>query len=399
MYTHAELNIDRLLRDVESRLAAMEGAAGRDEGLRLEVMDALREAIARERRGLDPFLHSGEGARAPPERRAAARRPRGHPRLRAPGRGARRGAEAARPGGARGLLLVAVAEPGTGLRVAAVGGGEAARLVGALLADSRLDAAGESAGRCACATPRPRGRWRSPARRPCARGWRFPSSSRGTSWGCWSPAAWPSTPSPTRSCCGPRRWPSGRRRRCASVQLQDQVRRYATLLEQVVEVDQRVFRGRGPRRARPRDPRGGVPHRGLPRGVARPADAAGAGGGRELGRRLGRGRRARRRPRTWPRRRRAACPPPGMLDVAESLGHGAARRAGLPRARSRRPRAHVGCLAAARPRTGSPRRTGSWRPTPRARPPPSATPRCTTAGRETAGVAGSAPRDALLPPM
>ena len=30
------------------------------------------------------------------------------------------------------------------------------------------------------------------------------------------------------------------------VQLQDQVRRYATLLEQVVEVDQRVFRGEGP---------------------------------------------------------------------------------------------------------------------------------------------------------
>jgi len=43
------LNIDRLLRDIEGRLAAWA-----EEPQRLEVMDVLREAFARERRSLDP---------------------------------------------------------------------------------------------------------------------------------------------------------------------------------------------------------------------------------------------------------------------------------------------------------------------------------------------------------
>ena len=143
LYTHAELNIDRILRDVEGRLAAQEGAAGRDESLRHEVMDALREAIARERRGLDPSF-TVELER---ERRQTAE--------------SLRGALEAIHGSVRpdealdevlkqlgrvvhaDFSLVAVAEPGTGLRVAAVGGPESARLVGAILTDPRLDAAGE----------------------------------------------------------------------------------------------------------------------------------------------------------------------------------------------------------------------------------------------------------------
>jgi len=52
------LNIDRLLRDVESRLADW------DEPERLELMDVLREAFARERRSLDPsFTVERERAR------------------------------------------------------------------------------------------------------------------------------------------------------------------------------------------------------------------------------------------------------------------------------------------------------------------------------------------------
>ena len=45
MYTSSKLNIDRLLHDVEGRLAALAGEVGWDEARRREVMDALREAF------------------------------------------------------------------------------------------------------------------------------------------------------------------------------------------------------------------------------------------------------------------------------------------------------------------------------------------------------------------
>ena len=331
LYTHAELNIDRLLRDVESRLATLEGAAGRDTGLRLEVMDALREAIARERRGLDPSF-TVEWER---ERRQSAEQ--------------LRGALEAIHGSVRpdealdevlkqlgrvvhaDFSLVAVAEPGTGLRVAAVNGAEAARLVGTILADPRLDAAGEERRAVRVRDAEAEGPL-ALAGAPPLRSWvALPLLLEGDVVGMLVAgrlALDTFTDEDLLRAKAVAFWAAAALRR---VQLQDQVRRYATLLEQVVEVDQRVFRGEGPEALVPRDPRGGVPHRRLPRGVARPADAAGAGGGRELRRRPGRGRRAQgtRGPGVGGGPPPASRPDAGRRRVA---GHGAAGRAGLPRA-------------------------------------------------------------------
>src|SRR5512138_1656247 len=54
VYTSCELNLDRLLHDVEGQLAGLTGEVGRDGARRREVIDALREAFARERLRLDP---------------------------------------------------------------------------------------------------------------------------------------------------------------------------------------------------------------------------------------------------------------------------------------------------------------------------------------------------------
>jgi hypothetical protein len=246
LYTHAELNIDRLLRDVEGRLAAMEGAAGRDEGLRLEVMDALREAIARERRGLDPSF-TVERER---ERRQNAEQ--------------LRGALEAIHGSVRpdealdevlkqlgrvvhaDFSLVAVAEPGTGLRVAAVSGTEAARLVGAILADPRLDAAGEERRAVRVSDAEAEGPL-ALAGAPPLRSWvALPLLLEGDVVGMLVAGRLALDAFTDEDLLGAKAvafWAAAALRR---VQLQDQVRRYATLLEQVVEVDQRVFRGEGP---------------------------------------------------------------------------------------------------------------------------------------------------------
>jgi len=246
LYTHAELNIDRLLRDVEGRLAAMEGAAGRDEGLRLEVMDALREAIARERRGLDPSF-TVERER---ERRQNAEQ--------------LRGALEAIHGSVRpdealdevlkqlgrvvhaDFSLVAVAEPGTGLRVAAVSGAEAARLVGAILADPRLDAASEERRAVRVSDAEAEGPL-ALAGAPPLRSWvALPLLLEGDVVGMLVAgrlALDTFTDEDVLRAKAVAFWAAAALRR---VQLQDQVRRYATLLEQVVEVDQRVFRGEGP---------------------------------------------------------------------------------------------------------------------------------------------------------
>lgn len=246
MYTHAELNIDRLLRDVESRLAEMDGTAGRDETLRREVMDALREAIARERRRLDP----GTTVELERERRQLAEELRGaletvHGSVRP---------EDALDEVLKQLgrvvhtdfALVAVAEPGGALRVAAVRGAQSRGLVGALLADPRLDAAreerravrvadAEAAGALALAGAPPLRSWTAlplllegdvvgllVAGRGELDAFTDDELLRAKAVAYWAAAA------------------------LVRVQQLEQLRRYATLLEQVVEVDQRVFRGDGP---------------------------------------------------------------------------------------------------------------------------------------------------------
>jgi len=245
LYTHPELNIDRILRDVEGRLAAWEGPAGRDESLRHEVMDALREAIARERRGLDPSF-TVEQER---ERRQNAEELRGA--LEAIHGSVRPDEELDEVLKQLGRVvqvdfsLAAVAEPGTGLRVAAVSGAETPRLVGALLSDPRLDAAGgqrravrvqdaEVEGPLALAGVPPLRSWVA-----------LPLLLEGDVVGTLVAgrlALDAFTDEDLLRTKAVAFWAAAALRR---VQLQDQVRRYATLLEQVVEVDQRVFRGEG----------------------------------------------------------------------------------------------------------------------------------------------------------
>ena len=384
LYTHTELNIDRILRDVEVRLAATEGLAGPNESLRHEVMDVLREAIARERRGLDPSF-TVERER---ERRVNAEQ--------------LRGALEAIHGSVRpnealdevlkqfgrvvqvDFSLAAVAEPGTGLRVAAVGGAEFPGLVGAILADPRLDAAGEERRAVRVRDAEAEGPL-ALAGAPPLRSWvALPLLLEGDVVGMLV-AGRLALDTFTDEDLGRAKavafWAAAALRR---VQLQDQVRRYATLLEQVVEVDQRVFRGEGPDASLSRDPRGGVPHRGLQRGHARPADAAGAGRGRQPPAMSWPGPSGAMHPLTWRRWERAAFPPPACSTSPSRWAWSCppSRPSSCP---WRPPRAGWGASRSST-RTGSPRRTGSWRPTPRARPPPGATPRCTTAAREAGGA-------------
>jgi hypothetical protein len=245
LYTHAELNIDRILRDVEGRLAAMGGAAPGGEGLRHEFMDALREAFARERRGLDPSF-TVERER---ERRQNAEQ--------------LRGALEAIHGSVRpdealdevlkqlgrvvqaDFSLVAVAEPETGLRVAAVSEAGAARLVGAPLADPRLDAAGEERRAVRVRDSEAEGPL-ALAGAPPLRSWvALPLLLEGDVVGMLVAgrlALDTFTDEDLLRAKAVAFWAAAALRR---VQLQEQARRYATLLEQVVEVDQRVFRGEG----------------------------------------------------------------------------------------------------------------------------------------------------------
>jgi hypothetical protein len=132
------MNIDRILRDVDASLT------GRDEALRHEILDALREAFARERRRLDPAL-TVESER---ERRQHAEELRGaleaiHTSVRPEEsldevlRQLQRVVE-------MDFAAVATLDPGAGFRVVAVRGGEPAALVGATLAGPQIEEAREA---------------------------------------------------------------------------------------------------------------------------------------------------------------------------------------------------------------------------------------------------------------
>jgi len=243
VYTRARLNIDRLLRDVEARLSAMDGV---DEGVRLEVMDALREAIARERRGLDPSFT----VEAERERRQNAEQMRG-------------GLEAihgsVRPDEAleevlkqlgrvvhADLSLVAAAEPGVGLRVTAARGEQAAALAGALLPDPRLQAATEDRRPLRVQDAEEEGPLVL-AGAPPLRSWMaLPLLLEGDVVGmlvAGRTAVDGFTDDELLSAKAFAYWAAAAVRR---LEQHEQLRRYATLLEQVVELNQRVFRGEGP---------------------------------------------------------------------------------------------------------------------------------------------------------
>jgi hypothetical protein len=234
------LNIDRLLRDVEGRLAAHE------EGVRRELMDVLREAIARERRGLDPSF-TVEQER---ERRRQAEE--------------LRGALEAIHGAVRpedvldevlkqlarvvhvDFALVAVVEPGGGLRVEAVRGSDAASLVGATLEDPRLVGLREGPRAVRVADPESEGRLALAGAPPLGSWMALPLLLEGDVVGLLLAGRLlldDFTEEELLRTKAVAFWAAAAIRR---VQLQAQVRRYATLLEQVVDVDQRVFRGEGP---------------------------------------------------------------------------------------------------------------------------------------------------------
>ena len=240
MYTHAELNIDRLLRDVEGRLAAL-GSVG--ESLRHEVMDALREAIARERRGLDPSFSVEEERdrrQQAEELRAALEAIHGSVR---PDEAL---AEALKQLGRLvpvDLAIAAVAEPAGSLRVAAVRGSGADGLVGATLGDPRLAAARAERRAVRVSDSEAEGPL---AGAPTLRSWlALPLLLEGEVVGVLVAGRETLDSFSDDEVLRAKAvafWAASALRR---VQLGEQVRRYATLLEQVVDLDQRVFRGEG----------------------------------------------------------------------------------------------------------------------------------------------------------
>ena len=246
MYTHDELNIDRLLRDVEGRLSAMDGAPGRDSDLRREVMDAVREAIALERRRLDPDT-TVERER---ERRQLAEELRGaleavHGSVRADEALDEVLKQLGRVVHAD-FALVAVADPGGALRVAAVRGGEARGLVGALLADPRLDAAREERRAVRVADAEAEGAL-ALAGLPTLRSWTaLPLLFEGDVVGllvAGRSAQDAFTDDELLLAKAVAFWAAAA---LVRVRQLEQLRRYSILLEQVVEVDQKALRGEGP---------------------------------------------------------------------------------------------------------------------------------------------------------
>ena len=236
------MNTDRLLRDFEARLA------GRDETLRRELVDGLREAIARERRWLDPSLT----VEAERERRVMAEEMRDV--VEAVGRPAR--LDEALEEALRQLVhivevdagLVAAFEPGTGFRVAAVLGHESDALLGQLLSDPRLDSLRETrqpivvgdASAAAEAAPAPF------ATLPPLRSWAaLPLLHEGELVGLLVTGRHTLSGFTEAELHRAKQIAFAAGAALARGQQTAQLRRYIVMLEQVIEIDQRVFRGEG----------------------------------------------------------------------------------------------------------------------------------------------------------
>jgi hypothetical protein len=236
------LNIDRLLHDVEGRLAGLAGEVGRDEARRREVMDALREAVRRERLRLDPETtveRERERRQQAEELRAALEAVHGSAR---PEESLEEALKQIERVVQADFAAVAAAEPGGALRVAAVRGSPAAGIVGALLCDRRADealaerrevrAAGEAEAALGLAHAPALRSWVAlplllegdavgvlVAGRAALDGFTDDEVLRAKAVAFWAAAA------------------------LVRVQHLDQLRRYSTLLEQVVDVALHVFEG------------------------------------------------------------------------------------------------------------------------------------------------------------
>jgi hypothetical protein len=236
------LNIDRLLRDIEGRLSDWDAAD------RLELMDVLREAIARERRSLDPSF-TVERER---ERRQSAEQLKGA--LEAIHRSVR-SSEALdevlkqlERVVAFDFALLAVAEPGAGLRVAAVRGAETDVFSGALLAeDARVALARDERRAVAVADAEAEDAPFPLVGAPQLRPWvALPLLLEGDVVGmlvAGRRGLEGFSAEELRSAKAVASWSAATLRRAQQL---EQMRRYATLLEQVADVDQRVFSGEHP---------------------------------------------------------------------------------------------------------------------------------------------------------
>ena len=237
----AELNVDRLLRDVEGQLAAMAGEVGRDETRRREVMDALREAVARERVRLDPDTtveRERERRQLAEELRAALEAVHGSAR---PEESLDEVLKQLRRVVQVDFAAVAVAEPGGALRVTAADG--SATSVGALLSDARVKAALEERRAVRVADAEAEGGL-DLAGAPALRSWvALPLLLEGDAVGVLvaGRAALDSfTDEELLRAKAVAFWTAAA---LVRVQQLEQLRRYSTLLEQVVDVAQHVFGG------------------------------------------------------------------------------------------------------------------------------------------------------------
>jgi len=243
VYTPWPVNIDRVLHDVEGRLAALPGEVGLDEARRREVMDALRDAVGRERLRLDPDMtveRERERRQLAEELRAALEAIHGSTRpeesleevLKQLGRIIQVDFGA-----------VAVAEPGGALRVAAVRGVPPDGLVGGLLSDARVDGALAERRAVLVADAEAEGAL-GLANAPALRSWvALPLLLEGDAVGvlvAGRTAVDAFSDDEVLVAKAVAFWAAAA---LVRVQQIDQLRRYSTLLEQVVDVAQHVFEG------------------------------------------------------------------------------------------------------------------------------------------------------------